>query len=325
MRTVRDIGEFGLIRRLARLLPTSPYVFEGVGDDCAVVRLGDTVALVSCDLFLEHVHFRRSTATPEDIGWKAAAAALSDIAAMGGAPLYVLVSLACPGDTEIAFVEGLCQGLTAAAGQAGAVIVGGDTARSPEAIVLDVAVIGQTVGGRYLCRKGARPGDVLAVTGHVGRSAAGLHALEHGHDGPALLAAHRRPQPRYAEGRWLCRRDGVHAMIDISDGLVQDAGHLAEGEGLGVDIDPGRLVSAPELERYCEEHGLDALTFMLTGGEDYELACAIAPDVYDGTVRAFQETFDTALTGVGRFTDAWRGVRVAGQEPAAGGFDHFAR
>ena len=165
MTTVRDIGEFGLIERISRMLPTSPSVVMGVGDDCAVLRVCERLMLVSCDLFVENVHFRRDYAKPEEIGWKAAASCLSDIAAMGGQPMFVLVALGCPPDTQTQYVELLYRGISAVVSRFGAVIVGGDTSVSRDSIVLDLTVIGQTIGNRFLSRKGARAGDVLAVTG----------------------------------------------------------------------------------------------------------------------------------------------------------------
>ncbi|MDQ1255793.1 MAG: Thiamine-monophosphate kinase [Candidatus Hydrogenedentes bacterium] len=314
MPTVRELGEFGLIERVARLCPGHPSVIEGIGDDCAVVRTGNRVILLSCDLSIENVHFRRATATPEDIGWKAAASALSDIAAMGGQPLCCLVALACPADTDAAYIESVGQGIADAVSDCGAALVGGDTTQSMEGIVLDVTVVGEPVEGRYLLRKGARPDDVLGVTGRLGLASAGLHALTHGFDAPALARAHRHPVPRIAEGQWLCRRGDAHALIDISDGLVQDAGHLAGAAGLGIDIAPEALPIAPELAAYCAAHGLDPLEFILSGGEDYELAVALAPD----------DEPDARITVVGRFTDEWTGVRVAGKPVQRGGYTHFA-
>lgn len=324
METVGSIGEFGLIARIARLVPSASSVIEGIGDDCAVLRLGSHVMLVSCDLSIENVHWRRSHAPAESIGWKAAASALSDIAAMGGMPLFCLVSLACPADTEVAFIDGLYDGMLEAVALCGASIVGGDTTRSTEGIVVDVTVIGEPVG-RYVTRRGALPGDMLVATGRLGLAAAGLDAIETGTAAPELVRAHYRPTPRSPEGQWLSDCPDVHAMIDISDGLVQDAGHLAETARLGVDIDPALLPIAPELTAYCAERGLNAHSFILSGGEDYELAFAVAAEHADEIVLAFRRQFHTDINIVGTFTDAWRDVRVAGTTSGARGFDHFSR
>ena len=324
METVGSIGEFGLIARIARLVPSAPSVIEGIGDDCAVLRLGSHVMLVSCDLSIENVHWHRSHAPAESIGWKAAASALSDIAAMGGKPLFCLVSLACPADTGVAFIEGLYDGMLDAVAQCGASIVGGDTTRSTEGIIVDVTVIGEPVG-RYVTRRGALPGDKLVATGRLGLAAAGLDAIEAGTAAPELVRALYRPTPRFPEGQWLSDCPDVHAMIDISDGLIQDAGHLAEAARLGVDIDPALLPIAPELAAYCAERGVNAYDFILSGGEDYELAFAVAAERADEIVLAFRRQFHTDITIVGAFTDAWRDVRVAGAAPGARGFDHFSR
>ena len=323
MATVKEIGEFALIDRIARLVRSAPSVLEGIGDDCAVVRFGERLLLVSCDLSVENVHFIRAHATAEDIGWKAAASALSDIAAMGGAPLFCLVSLACPADTEVSLIERLYDGLLDAAAQCGATLVGGDTTRSQEGIVIDVTVLGEAIGNRYLSRKGARPGDVLAVTGALGLAAAGLRALERGEDARDVIRAHYHPVPRIVEGQWLSACAHVHASIDVSDGLTQDAGHLAAAACLGVDIDSARLPVAAALASYCQTRALDPCAFMLSGGEDYELAFAVDGEHYKSAIEAFRREFHTAIAVVGTFTDAWRGVRVNGQELSRTGFDHF--
>jgi thiamine-monophosphate kinase len=323
MPTLSDIGEFGLIARIARLAPSAPTVVEGIGDDCAVVRVFDRLLLVSCDLFVENIHFRRAQATPESIGWKAATSSLSDIAAMGGAPLFCLVSLACPPDTEVGFIEAVYHGLVDAVSQWGAVVVGGDTTRSPDGLVLDVMVIGETIGNRYVSRRGAQPGDVLAVTGLLGLSAAGRSALERGKEAPALIRAHGRPSARISEGQWFSACVQVHALIDVSDGLVQDAGHLAEAAKIGVDIDPTRLLVDPELGRYCAAQQLDPYEFILTGGEDYELVFALDANNCEETLRGFRREFHTEICTIGAFSDAWHGVRVAGRTPMHRGFNHF--
>lgn len=323
MTTLHDIGEFGLIERIARVQPGVPNVIEGIGDDCAVLKAGERILLVSCDLSIEGIHFRRKHATAEDIGSKAATIALSDIAAMGGAPLFCLVSLACPGDCDVLYIEGLYDGLADAAAQYGVAIVGGDTACSPGGILLDVMAIGEPIGGRYLTRRGAQAGDRLAVTGRLGMSAAGLHALEHGHDAPALIHAHRYPNARMPEGQWLCARPEVHSLIDISDGLAQDAGHLARAANLGVDIGPALIPVSGELATYCKEHGLDPYDFILAGGEDYELAFALHASDSATIEEAFHREFQTELHEAGTFTDAWHGVRIAGRPIEKGGFDHF--
>lgn len=323
MTTLREIGEFGLIERLRRVLPGGDAVLVGIGDDCAVLRWGDEVLLVSCDASVEDIHFRRDIIPAKAIGWKAVASALSDIAAMGGRPRFVLITLACPADTEMDLIDALYAGMAAAARESGAVIVGGDTTQSPRGILIDVTVMGDVPGKRYLLREGARAGDVLAVTGALGKSAAGLMALQHSVDAPALAEAHLHPVPRIAEGRWLAEQNGVHAMIDLSDGLLSDAGHLAEAAGLGIDMDSERVPVAPELEACRAALALNSLNLALTGGEEYELIVAVGEAEHAAVANAFAEQFQGPLFAVGVFVDAWQGIRVGGEIPNVLGYDHF--
>ena len=323
MSTVGDTGEFGIIERISRTLQSSPTVVTGAGDDCAVLRFGERLMLVSCDMFIENVHFQRDYAAADEIGWKAAASCLSAIAAMGGQPMFVLTALACPADTKAHYIETLYRGVSAVVSRFGAVIVGGDTSVSHQGIMLDLTVVGQAVGNRCLTRRGARPGDVLAVTGPLGLAAAGLHALRNGYDAPVLCRAHKQPRPRVPEGQWLCSQPFAHAMIDISDGLAQDAGHIAESSHMGVNIDPAKLVVTPELRAYCDEHGLDPLEFILHGGEDYELAFAMEEEHSGKAIEAFGNEFRTNVSVLGEFTTEWTGVRLEGNPLPAKGYDHF--
>ncbi|MDK1020483.1 MAG: thiamine-phosphate kinase [Candidatus Hydrogenedentes bacterium] len=323
MSTLRDIGESGFIDRIVALLSASPEVIEGPGDDCAVLRVGDRTLLVTCDLSMENVHFRRGAAAPEDLGWKAAAAGLSDIAAMGGVPQFLLTSVAAPAETDADELEGICRGVVDVAQHCGAVVVGGDVTRSTGGIVLDVMVIGEAPEGRFRLRSGAKPGDMLAVTGWPGRSAAGFEAEERGIDAPTLVRAHYRPEPRIREGRWLCARDDVHAMIDVSDGVVQDAGHLAERSGLGVAMTSASVAADPELAALCAETGRSIQDYVFTGGEAYELAFAIDPATCGKALAAFREEFGLPVVILGEFSDAFNGVLIDGEAPTERGYEHF--
>lgn len=305
------------------MMPQVPTVVEGVGDDCAVVRVGPRLLLLSCDMSIENVHFRREYAAPVEIGWKSATSSLSDVAAMGGTPMFCLVALACPPETEYAFIRSLYNGVINAANQAGAVVVGGDTSSIQERIVIDITVIGETIGNRYLMRRGAQVGDYLAVTGRPGMSSAGLHALMNGHDEPELVRAHHHPTARFAEGQWLCTMSYVHAMIDVSDGLARDAGHMADAGRLGIDIDENLLPVSSRMREYCRKYSLEPLKFVLAGGEDYELAFAVSGKDAENCLRSFRRGFRTPVTIVGRFTDEWRGMRLNGKEIAHMGYEHF--
>ncbi len=323
MANLREIGEFGLIERITGALKRTPGVVEGIGDDCAVLRFGNALLLATCDASIEGIHFRRDWASPHDIGWKAAAGAISDIAAMGGDVRYVLSAVACPAESDSTLVEEICGGIADMVESCGAALVGGDMTGSKSVIGIDISVLGEAVDGRYLTRAGARPGDVVAVTGFPGQAAAGLLVLQRGIDAPLLLQAFLRPVPRLAEGRWLLGHPDVHAMIDLSDGLLQDLGHIAERSKVGINVDSDLVPLAPAL------NGFDSILceplecFALSGGEDYELAIALDPKQASQICRDFAAEFGRPLTVVGEVGSGWQGIRLDGQEPGQRGFDHF--
>lgn len=322
MTTAREAGEFGLIERISRIMPGSPDIIEGIGDDCAVIRVGDRPLLASTDLFVEDVHFKWAYMNGEDVGWKAATAGISDIAAMGGRPICLLVSLACPGDTDAETLEAIARGIAGAASKHGAAVVGGDTTRHPTGVVIDIVALGEAEDGRYVTRKGAQPGDVLVCTGPLGGSAAGLHALDNGADEPLLSQTHKRPNAQVKRGRWLAQQPGVHAMIDISDGLIQDARHIAERSGVAIDIVSNDVPMPDGLAAYCGENSLDAKTVALTSGEEYELLCAIDADTIE-LVLAEAQKDPSELFVVGTCAAGNAVVTVDGQPFSGQGYDHF--
>lgn len=306
-------------------MPGSPDVIEGIGDDCAVIRVGDRVLLASTDLFVEDVHFRWAYMSGEDVGWKAATAGISDIAAMGGRPICLLVSLGCPSETDAETLEAIARGIAAAASMHGAAVVGGDTTRHPTGVVIDIVALGEAMDGRYITRKGAQPGDVLMCTGPLGGSAAGLHALENGIDAPALIDAHKRPNARVAEGQWLAQQPGVHAMIDISDGLIQDARHIAELSGAAIDIATKDLPRAEGLAEYCTMNHLDANTVAMTSGEEYQLVCAADADVIEMLLLSSERAIEPTLNVIGKCIDGNVVLTVDGAPFTARAYEHFAK
>ena len=273
--TVADLGEFGLIAAIQEVLPLNPAAIVGVGDDAAVLAAPDGRVVASTDLLVEGRHFRRDWSPPQDIGAKAAAQNLADIAAMGAMPTALLFGLAIPGHIEVAWVLDVTRGMAAECGRAGAAIVGGDIT-SAEAVMFGITALGQLAGRAPVTRSGARPGDVLAISGPVGRSAAGLALLQAGMtDGsPAvsgLAAAHRRPQPDYEAGPQAAAA-GATAMIDVSDGLVADLGHIAIASGVTLAVDTRRLPGASDLLAAAALLDADWHEWALTGGEDHALA-----------------------------------------------------
>ena len=323
MDSLRDMGEFGLINRLTGEQPDTSSLLVGPGDDCAVVEAGGVPWLLTIDASVEGVHFTREASRPEDIGWKAVVTAASDVAAMGGVPRFLLITLACPGDTPLALLDGINRGFSAAAQACGALIAGGDVSHAPERIVIDVAVVGEAVAGRYITRGGARPGDIIAVTGWPGRAAAGLVALEVRHEAPELIRAQVHPEPRFAGGKWLGAQPGVHAMIDVSDGVVQDAGHVALRSGCTIDIASDTLPLAPALLATRGHLPLLPEAYALGGGEDYELLVALDSGAAPTLCRAFEEKCGIPLTIIGECRAGDAVVRVDGAPLDKAGFDHF--
>nr|MBA3490132.1 thiamine-phosphate kinase [Longispora sp. (in: high G+C Gram-positive bacteria)] len=221
--TVAETGEFGLIARITSRLGTGPGVLVGPGDDAALIAAEDGRVLASTDVLVEGRHFRRDWAGPREIGRRAAAANLADIAAMGGYPTSLLVALCCPPDLEVEWVEHLADGLVAEAELAGAVVVGGDLSASP-VLTIAATALGDLRGAKPVLRSGARPGDLVAMVGRLGYASAGLTILSRGFRSPKLLVdAYRHPQVPYAAGPE-ANRLGATAMLDVSDGLLGDLG-----------------------------------------------------------------------------------------------------
>ncbi len=281
--------EFDLIRRLTAGLGPAPGLEVGPGDDAAVLEGG---WVMSCDLSIEDVHFRRAWLSPEEIGGRAARAALSDLAAMAAEPIGVLLALAgAPADHRDGTLEALGRGARAAAESCGAALLGGDLTRSPGPLLLDVVAVGRTL--EPIRRSGARPGDALFVTGRLGLASAVVTQLRAGHAVPdSVRARFARPVPRLAEARWLADTGLIHALIDLSDGLGGDAGHMARASGVGLEIDDDAVPLAPEAEALLGER--EAREHAYAGGEDYELLLAADP-----ALASRRDEFERAFPGVG--------------------------
>jgi len=282
-RTVGELGEFGLIASVTARLPQGPAVLLGPGDDAAVIRAADGRVVATTDLLVEGRHFRRDWSSAYDVGRKAAAQNLADVAAMGAVPTVLLVGLAVPATLETAWALGLADGLRDECALVGASVAGGDVVRA-DAITVAVTALGDLQGRPPVTRSGARPGDLVAVCGRLGWSAAGHALLAAGRTGPEpLLEAHRRPQPPYAAGPQAAEL-GATALVDVSDGLVQDLGHIAEASGVAIDLRTDSVVGGlASLAEAAEVLGADPLHWALTGGEDHALAgcfpaTALLPD-----------------------------------------------
>lgn len=311
--------EFDIIRRFTAGLESLPAeVRVGPGDDAAVLSGG---WVVTTDLSVEDVHFRRAWLTDEEIGYRAGAVALSDLAAMASTPVAMLVSIAAPPDGDVD-LEAVDEGLRAVAGSVGAAIIGGDLSGSPGPLVLDVVALGRSAWP--VLRDGAEPGDHVWVTGALGASAAAVRLWEGGHEPPSgLRAAYAAPRPRVDAARCLVEREVVDALIDISDGLVGDAGHIAAASGVRITLDEGLI---PVASAAAEAVGAEvALELALYGGEDYELCFVTDPGVVDPD--DFAKRYGLELTRVGAVEEGsgvWlRASSGETRELRRGGFDHW--
>ena len=313
MRTLRAVGERGLIERIRRRVRGDRSVRVGIGDDAAVLRLpaaptaragrprrGEDLLFAS-DMLVEGVHFRRGLVPPHWIGWKALACNVSDIAAMGGRPRWAVVSLGLPATTSVAFVDGLYAGLIRCARRFGVALVGGDTVRAPT-VVVDVAIVGTVRRGQAVLRRGARVGDGLYVTGRLG--------------GSSRRGRHARFLPRLREARRLVRRVRVRAMMDLSDGLASDLWQMSRASQVVLRVEAERIPIAPAAK---------TLEHALMDGEDFELLCAVGAR---DAARLPARLGATPLTRIGRAVARGVGVELAHPdgrvtELRPSGFRHF--
>ncbi len=267
--TLADLGEFGLIDALVARFPQGDDVLLGPGDDAALVAFPQGRVLVATDVLVEGRHFRRDWASAADVGHRAAAQNLADLNAMGGRATALTVAFAAPAELPATWALEMAEGIAAEASLVGASVVGGDVTRADE-VVVSITVLG-VVDGDPVRRSGARPGDVLAIVGRQGWAAAGLAVLARGFRSPRVLVeAYRRPEPPYEHGA-VALSAGATAMIDVSDGLVADVGHIADASGVAIDIDSSSFEVAEPLQAVGAALGADPMRFILAGGDDHAL------------------------------------------------------
>ena len=309
---VGELGEFGLISRVTAGRAPAPSTLLGPGDDAAVVAAPDGRVVASTDVLVQGVHFRLDWSTPHQVGRKAVAANLADIAAMGAVATALVVGLGCPARTPVSTVDGFTAGMWEEAGQLGVDIVGGDVVTT-EQVVLALTALGDLQGRVPVTRAGARPGNVLAVCGRLGWAAAGLAVLGRGFRSPAaVIGAHRVPEPPYEAGPQAARA-GATAMIDTSDGLLADTGHVAEASGVGIEVSSAALPVPQRLIDIGSALGVDPMHWVLTGGEDHALAATFPSDV----------VLPEGWAPIGRVRTG-NGVVVDGLPyRGPGGWDHF--
>ncbi len=309
------------------------WVSTGIGDDCAVLDTGGGMSLlVTTDMLAEGVHFLRSGSSPWRLGWKSLAVNISDIAAMGGEPAAAFLALGLTPDIEEKFLLDFRDGLFACAAEYRVDLLGGDTIRTRNDLVFSLTLLGRAISGQVVKRSGAQPGDQVMLGGPVGESAAGLQLLGgamvgiDSADREQLLRAHLEPRPQVALGRLLAREGLVRAMIDVSDGLLQDLGHICRESGAGADIDTGMIQLSDALHRAAESAGADPLEWALRGGEDYVLLFCVPPDLQERTRSAARDELGIELLTIGEMT-AGPGIRVCRSgvwtETDPAGFTHF--
>jgi len=313
--TVGELGEFGLIRELTSRLTTTPAVRIGPGDDAAVVTAPDGRVVATTDILLEGRHFRRDWSTAYDVGRKAAAENLADVAAMGAVPTALLLGLVVPAELPANWPTELMDGIRDEAQVASAAVVGGDVVRG-DTITVSITALGDLRNQEPVTRSGARRGDTVAVTGWLGWSAAGHAVLSRGFRSPrAFVEAHRRPEPPYHAGPAAAGL-GATAMTDVSDGLVADLGHIAEASGVRIDLRSAALDVPAQMSDIGQAVGIDPLHWVLTGGEDHALVATFPPDT---KLPARWRKIGEVLAPSGRPQ-----VTVDGAPwEKAGGWDHF--
>jgi len=309
METLKEIGEFGFIKKISRGCLVRPEnIIKAIGDDAAAfVANADRISLITTDLLVERIHFLRKSISGFDLGYKSLAVNLSDIAAMGGDAREAFVSIAIPDDCTLGFLEDLYDGMKKLAARFDVNILGGDTTRSKIDLIINIVVYGTVARVELLCRDAARPGDIIFSSGCLGDSKAGLHLIlnDIAADSAELQNLHRAhvlPEPHLREGRFLATRPGIHAAIDTSDGLSSDLGHIAEESGVGATLYADSIPISDSLEKFCVRFDVDPVEHALSGGEDYTLLCTAAPEYADAIAHDFQKQFKRPLYRIGEIT-----------------------
>jgi len=333
-RSLSSVGEPALIERLrSHLAPYPDHVVIGIGDDAAVIDPErNRVSVVTTDCLVEGVHFKREWTGARDIGHKALAVNLSDLASMGASPRASLLSLVLPLDLTLDEFDALIEGYAALANASGAVLVGGNLARSPGPLVVDVTALGSAHRRRLLRRDMARPGHELFVTGTIGAAATGLAMRMAGtpleaadEQGRECVRRYEAPEARVRCGAIVARSGAASGAMDMSDGLASVAHAMAEASGVGVTIEAASLPIHPGAAAWAANRGLDAARFSVTGGEDYELAFSVPPRLRRRFLAAMARVKDLPVTCVGRFhkePGVWLS-RDGATEPLGEGFGHF--
>jgi thiamine-monophosphate kinase len=331
---LKDIGEFGFIKKVSPGCLIRPdRIIKAIGDDAAAFTTEPgEVALVTTDLLVERIHFLRKSISGFDLGYKALAVNLSDIAAMGGTAREAFISIAVPADCTLAYLEAIYDGMKQLATGFDVNILGGDTTTSKIDLIINVAVYGSVAREQMMTRDAARPGDFIFTTGCLGDSKAGLHLILNHIDAETerlrrLLQAHYRPEPHLQEGRFLAQQPAVRTAIDTSDGLSSDLAHILDESGVGATLYYENIPFSEDLEAFCGEFGFDPVDYALSGGEDYTLLCTVASHEADRIAGDFQAKFKRPLFRIGEITTEKKMELIypdgTSRRIAPTGWDHF--
>ncbi len=335
-KTLDDFGEAGIIQliqgNVSQKLP--PYVKKGIGDDCAVLAEAgwDKTLLVTTDTMIEGIHFTDQTLSPEALGWKALAVNISDIAAMGGTPRTAFLSIGIKPETEVSFLESFMAGFNTLAEKTGIALAGGDTVESPTSAIITITLLGDCLPEHVVYRSGARVGDDLWVTGPLGDAAAGLFLLQNKQAPPpsgyeSLVRAHQEPMPPLDVGKALGESGLAHAMIDISDGIAKDLGHICEQSGTGALLQATSIPMSDKLQRLAAEVEKSPLDWALHGGEDYELLFTASSADEEKIVTLTSKISGTPVAKIGTIIHEdgiWLETEKGKERLGSGGYVHFS-
>ncbi len=333
MTKLSETGEFGLIARIAKYFKQDlkPGV-TGIGDDCAIIPFNNEHALlITTDMLIEDQHFIKERITPFELGYKSIAVNLSDIAAMGGTPEYAFLSVGIPQSTEIKWLDEFFRGIKELCASSNTYLLGGDTTKSESNLIINIAVTGRARMDKIKKRSTAKTGDIICVTDFVGDSGGGLKALlknlPSDKDIKYLVNRHHMPVPSLQEGQWLSDFPGVHAMIDVSDGIESDIHRIMESSGVGAEINLEEIPVSEALQRVSEKYNWNRYEIAVCGGEDYCLMLTIERHQFEYIKNNFTLRFNKPLYPVGKIT-AKKGALTfklnrKKTDIIKHGFDHF--
>lgn len=297
---IGQIGEDTLIEEIKQKMNLNlPVGIVGIGDDCAAIPLGNgKLMLLSTDSLVEGCHFIKDKISAKDLGYKAVMVNVSDIAAMGGRGLYVLMSIALPKETEVSWVKHYIEGVKDACQDAEIVLIGGDTTGSKAGIFINFTIVGEVLSENIKFRKGAKEGDVICITDFIGDSLAGYELMMKGEQS-SLIKKHCRPKAQFEEGTWLGEQSSVKTMMDISDGLLQDLGRMTKASGCAAEVDIEKIPLSAEFRKFAKERGWSAEEKAIISGEEYCLLFTVESDAYDVVGREFEKKFTRPLYSIG--------------------------